>query len=154
MRARKISIVSGHWDPFHVGHLELFQKAKEISDILYVIMNTDGQIYAKTGKVFMPYEEREKIIQAIRYVDSTIFCIDKDHTVCETLRDLARTNQKIDEALGQNTKLIFCNGGDRKKDNIPEYDICNEFGIEMVFGLGGKIQSSSELLKNYAKSQG
>jgi D-beta-D-heptose 7-phosphate kinase/D-beta-D-heptose 1-phosphate adenosyltransferase len=42
-------------------------------------------------------------------------------------------------------KLIFCNGGDRKVDenNIFEYKICKELGIEMVDGLGEKIRSSS-----------
>jgi len=48
---------------------------------------------------------------------------------------------------------IFANGGDRFADNIPEFKLCNDLGIKMVFniGRGGKIRSSSELLKEYSK---
>jgi D-beta-D-heptose 7-phosphate kinase/D-beta-D-heptose 1-phosphate adenosyltransferase len=44
---------------------------------------------------------------------------------------------------------IFANGGDRKEDNIPEYEVCERLGIEMVFnvGAGGKVQSSSWLIE-------
>jgi D-beta-D-heptose 7-phosphate kinase/D-beta-D-heptose 1-phosphate adenosyltransferase len=46
---------------------------------------------------------------------------------------------------------IFANGGDRKLDNIPEIPVCNEIGCATVFnvGKGGKIQSSSWLLKKH-----
>ncbi len=48
---------------------------------------------------------------------------------------------------------IFANGGDRKPDGdpVPEVEVCNELGIEMVYniGHGGKVQSSSWLLKNH-----
>ena len=44
-------------------------------------------------------------------------------------------------------KLIFCNGGDRTSGaNTPEHSICEEIGIESVYGLGDKIQSSSWLI--------
>ncbi|MBW2969127.1 hypothetical protein KY314_03350 [Candidatus Woesearchaeota archaeon] len=49
---------------------------------------------------------------------------------------------------------VFANGGDRKADNIPEYNLCNELGIEMIFNIGGsKIQSSSDLVSNSNKKQ-
>lgn len=43
---------------------------------------------------------------------------------------------------------VFANGGDRKSDNIPEYALCEELGIDMAFnvGQGGKVQSSSWLI--------
>ena len=46
---------------------------------------------------------------------------------------------------------IFANGGDRKNTkDIPEYEICKENGIKMIFGVGGgKIQSSSKLVSKF-----
>jgi D-beta-D-heptose 7-phosphate kinase/D-beta-D-heptose 1-phosphate adenosyltransferase len=48
---------------------------------------------------------------------------------------------------------IFVNGGDRKLDNIPEVPVCEALNCKMVFniGRGGKVQSSSWLLKNFAE---
>ena len=48
---------------------------------------------------------------------------------------------------------IFANGGDRFAKNIPEFKLCNDLGIKMVFnvGKGGKVRSSSELLKEYVR---
>ncbi len=43
--------------------------------------------------------------------------------------------------------LFFANGGDQNNDSIPEVSICKELGIELIEGLGEKIQSSSWLLK-------
>ena len=44
-------------------------------------------------------------------------------------------------------KLYFANGGDRTTDNVPEQRICEELGVEMIWGIGGgKIQSSSWLI--------
>jgi hypothetical protein len=44
-------------------------------------------------------------------------------------------------------KLAFANGGDQNNSTIPEKKICEQFGIELIDGLGDKIQSSSWLLK-------
>lgn len=41
---------------------------------------------------------------------------------------------------------MFGNGGDRNSENIPEIDICENQGIQMIFSLGKKIQSSSWLM--------
>ena len=42
--------------------------------------------------------------------------------------------------------LSFANGGDQNNETIPEILVCNELGIELIDGLGDKIQSSSWLL--------
>jgi hypothetical protein len=42
--------------------------------------------------------------------------------------------------------LAFANGGDQNNNSIPEVPICNDLGIELIDGLGDKIQSSSWLL--------
>lgn len=135
-----ISIVSGGFDPIHVGHLELFHKAKGLSDELWVILNTDDFLTNKKGAPFMPFEERKTILKNLRVVDSVIECIDKDETVCKTLK-------KIKKLAGDSDELLFCNGGDRTSgENTPEHKTCKKIGIKPVYGLGDKIQSSSWLI--------
>lgn|SRR5210317_754009 len=137
----KIAIISGGFDPIHVGHIELMEKAKSIADSLVVIVNDDDFLTRKKGKPFMPLKERIKIVRSIKYVDMAIKSVDKDQTVCESLKGLASCKTS-------NEKLLFCNGGDRTSgENTPEHALCLDLGIETVYGLGDKIQSSSWLLK-------
>lgn len=138
----KVSIVSGGFDPIHVGHIELFERARELSDELWVILNTDEFLANKKGKPFMPFEERRKILKSLSVVDIVVPCVDKDQTVCKTLKKLKKTTAVT------NTQLLFCNGGDRTSGkNTPEHKLCEEVGIKTVYGLGDKIQSSSWLTK-------
>ena len=52
--------------------------------------------------------------------------------------------------FGSDYHVCFGNGGDRTNDTTPEVDYCTENNIEMLWGIGGgKIQSSSDLLKNW-----
>ena len=138
----KLSIVSGGFDPLHVGHLELFERAKSLADDLIVIVNTDEFLISKKGKPFMPLKERMTIVQALKPVKLTIKSIDKDQTVCASVKFVNEMyKKKYDE-------IMFCNGGDRTSgENTPEHKICEEIGIKTVYGLGDKIQSSSWLLK-------
>ena len=136
----KISIVSGGFDPVHVGHIELFQKARDLSDKLWVILNTDDFLANKKGQPFMPYEERKVVVKSLRMVDMVVDSIDEDQTVCKTLKQIA--------GQSPNFELLFCNGGDRTSGkNTPEHKLCEKIGIETVYGLGDKIQSSSWLTK-------
>ena len=136
---KKITVmVSGGFDTIHIGHIKMFQEAKKLGDKLVVIVNSDRFLKEKKGYAFMTLRERMMIIRSIACVDKVIRCCDSDQTVCRTL-----TIHRPD---------IFANGGDRKKGNIPEYDICKRFGIKMVFNVGGnKKQSSSKLIRAVRK---
>ena len=140
MSKPKAIIVSGYFNPLHKGHLELFQKAKSKGDKLWVIVNSDLQRKLKGSKAFMEEGERLIIIRAIGVVDLALISIDKDKTQSETLTNLAQN-------YGGEYELFFANGGDQNNNSIPELKICKEFGIELIDGLGNKIQSSSWLLK-------
>ena len=139
MRKPKAIIVSGYFNPIHKGHLELFNKAKEAGDQLWVIVNSDLQRALKGSKEFMDENERLIIVSAIGIVDKALISIDKDKTQCATLGDLA------DKYSGQ-FELYFANGGDQNNDSIPEVPVCKDKGIGLLEGLGDKIQSSSWLL--------
>jgi len=133
----KIVVVSGGFDPVHVGHIRYCRAAKQLGDELVVILNSDKFLMKKKGFVFMPFNERKEILEAFACVDRVIPCLDKDQTVCKTLEELRPD--------------IFANGGDRFLENIPEVDVCRRLGIEMIFNVGGKkIQSSSDLAAKLA----
>ena len=136
----KIIIVSGYFNPLHKGHLEYFIQGKSKGDLLYVIVNSDYQRSLKGSKEFQKEDERLFIVQHIKEVDQAFLSIDQDRTVCKTLEFL---HQKF----GSEFKLEFANGGDQTNQSIPETAICQSLGIELIDGLGDKIQSSSWLLK-------
>jgi cytidyltransferase-like protein len=131
-----IVVASGYFDPLHVGHIECFELAKRLGDKLVVIVNNDKQSVLKKGFVFMPQEERMQIVKSLKCVDEVFLSIDTDKSVCKSLEYL-----KPD---------IFAKGGDRNAGNIPETSVCQRYNIKIVDGLGAKIQSSSDLIKNYS----
>lgn len=137
---KKGIIVSGYFNPIHKGHIEYFNSAKALGNELIVIVNSDEQRKLKGSKEFQLEEERLYIVSNIKSVDKVFLSIDKDRTVCETLKFIKNN-------LGENYTLAFANGGDQNNESIPEVFICRECNIELVDGLGKKIQSSSWLLK-------
>lgn len=136
---KKAVIVSGYFNPIHKGHLEYFFNAKALGDELIVIVNNDRQRTLKGSKEFQNEDERLLIVSNMKTVDKAILSIDEDRTVCATLKLIA-------EKYGYEFELAFANGGDQNNDTIPERSICLEVGIELIDGLGEKIQSSSWLL--------
>ena len=135
----KAIIVSGYFNPIHKGHIEYFRNAKANGDELFVIVNSDFQRALKGSKEFQDENERVFIVESLRLVDKCFLSIDKDRTVVESIK-------MIFNQFGNEYQLAFANGGDQNNDTIPERPICEELGIELIDGLGGKIQSSSWLL--------
>ena len=137
---KKAIIVSGYFNPIHKGHLELFELAKQNADKLWVIVNSDKQRELKGSEYFMDEDERLQIVKAIRYVDYALISQDTDKTQCETLKQFS-------EMFSEVYDLAFANGGGQNNDTIQEAEVCRENGIQLMDGLGVKIQSSSWLLK-------
>ena len=133
MERRKYVAVSGGFDPIHVGHIRMIQEAAKMGKVI-VIANSDEWLLRKKKYVFMNYKERHEILSAIKGVHEVFEAKDSDDTVCASLLTLRPD--------------IFANGGDRKEGNVPEYQLCEDMGIEMRFGVGGndKPQSSSWLV--------
>ena len=136
--SKKTVCVSGGFDPVHIGHLRMIQEAAKYGDVI-VIVNSDEWLMRKKGYIFMPFKERCEILQGFEATHSTTFVDDSDNSVCEALRRI-----KPD---------YFANGGDRKTDNTPEMNVCDELGIGLLWNVGGgKIQSSSTLVSDAGMS--
>ena len=128
------SMVSGGFDPLHVGHLKLLRHATAYG-LVVVALNSDEWLVRKKGYIFMPWEERRDILLAIEDVYRVYKVVDTDDTVAEALRKV--------------NPDFFCNGGDRKEANEREQDVCEDLKITQIFGAGGnKIQSSQGLVWN------
>ena len=66
-------ITYGTFDLIHYGHINLLKRAKELGDYLIVALSTDGFNWnSKNKKCYFSYEERERLLEAIRYVDLVI----------------------------------------------------------------------------------
>lgn len=136
----KVVLVSGGFDPLHSGHIAYFKAARELGDCLVVGINSDQWLTRKKGRPFMPLEERTAIIGALSVVDKTVVFDDSDGSAIAAIAKV--------KSLYPSAKIVFANGGDRTKDNIPEMIFDD---VEFVFGVGGedKKNSSSWILKEW-----
>tara|TARA_E500000305_G_scaffold94339_1_gene83242 strand:- start:46 stop:525 length:480 start_codon:yes stop_codon:yes gene_type:complete len=134
-------MVSGGFDPVHVGHIRMILDASQYGDVI-VIANTDHWLHRKKGFVFMEWERRAEILNAIKGVILVDSVDDSDGTVCEAIERLRPT--------------YFANGGDRGKKNTPEIALCEKLGVELLWGIGGdyKADASSDLVDRFRKHRG
>jgi len=128
-------MVSGGFDPVHAGHIRMIRDAASFGDVI-VIANSDQWLFRKKGFVFMTFDQRAEILNAIKGVILVDSVDDADGTVCEAIR--------------RHNPIYFANGGDRGRTNTPEVDVCKELKIKLLWGVGGdkKLASSSDLVKH------
>ena len=141
---KRIVLITGGFDPLHSGHIAYFNSAKELGDSLIVGVNSDEWLRRKKGQEFMSWEERATIISALHNVDRVINFDDSDNSAKDAIRKV--------RAIYPNAQIVFANGGDRTKTNIPEMDVLEEMlQLEFVFGVGGedKKNSSSWILQEW-----
>ncbi len=140
MSKKRGVIISGYFSPLHAGHLDMMEAAASAGDFLAVIVNNNAQQVMKKGKVIQEESDRLRVVNAIRHVDDAMVAVDEDRAVSESIRVFAEKYSDCD--------LVFANGGDRSSGEVvPETGVCEEFGIEMVFDMGGneKADSSSRI---------
>ena len=136
----KIVLVTGGFDPLHSGHIAYFKAAKQLGNLLVVGVNSDDWLTRKKGRSFMPACERKAIIENIYQVHKVIEFDDTDNSAIDAIRKV--------KAMFPREHIIFANGGDRTRNNIPEM-VFND--VEFVFGVGGtnKANSSSWILEEW-----
>jgi mannose-6-phosphate isomerase-like protein (cupin superfamily) len=110
--------------------------------MLIVGLNSDDWLVRKKGAAFMPWNERLCIINNLSMVDEVYTFDDNDGSAKHFIQQ-ARAHYP-------DAELIFANGGDRTKDNIPEMDVIDS-NLSFVFGVGGedKKNSSSWILQEW-----
>jgi len=133
-------VIAGGFDPIHAGHIDHIIKARSLGDELYVILQSDKNLINKKGYYLIPYEDRLAVMSAIKYIDKVIMNIDEDGTCARTIEKMVAENLKPD---------IFAKGGDRIPSNMPqnELDTCSRLGIEIAYGCGDLLNSSSNMVE-------
>jgi cytidyltransferase-like protein len=143
---RRAAVVSGYFNPLHVGHLDMMEGARALADALVVIVNNDAQQVLKKGKVITSESERLRVVDALRVTDAALVAVDDDGSVAASLEVIHATYPGIE--------LVFCNGGDRDpgQDAVPvaEAEVCQRLGIEMAWGVGGETKADSSSRINEA----
>ena len=142
----KVSLVTGGYDPLHSGHISNFKRAKDLSNYLIVGINTEEWLTRKKGQYFQSWKERAEIIRHLNMVDSVISWDDVDNSACGAIKKWLEISERV----------IFCNGGDRIKSNIPEIQgYGDDPRVEFKFSIGGedKMNSSSWILHGYFERQ-
>ena len=146
-----VVVISGYANPVHRGHCDYCRLARQLAGpdgYVYFIVNSDAQSRLKKGFSFVPEDDRMAIMGALRDVDEAVLSIDEDRTVCTTIRMLC-----TDAAYATHRPTHFANGGDVTPDSpAPEAAVCWSHGIDMVYGLGDKVQSNSWILERSVKA--
>ena len=138
---RSIIVLSGGFDPVHKGHLRMFREASWLGHQVIVGLNSDEWLTRKKGKPFMKWDERAEILESCKFVNQVLPMDDWDDSACDIIKQVCSLYRDFD------VNIYFANGGDRKKENVPELDVCKDLNVVMLWGIGGgKIQSSSWLI--------
>tara|TARA_B100000085_G_scaffold267852_1_gene277775 strand:- start:1587 stop:2066 length:480 start_codon:yes stop_codon:yes gene_type:complete len=137
---RPTVMVSGGFDPVHVGHIRMIRAAAQHGDVI-VIANSDNWLFRKKGFVFMEFAKRSEILNSIKGVIIVDSVNDDDGTVCDAIR--------------RHKPTYFANGGDRGKTNTPEQSVCDELGVKLLWGVGGddKVDASSDLVNRFREHE-
>ncbi len=127
-------MIAGHFNPLHEGHIDHIRKAKELGWLI-VSVNPDEDCIRKSGYA-IPIKTRKAVVEALKDVDMVVTSFPSSGNQAETLKIV-----KPD---------IFAKGGDRIPDNMntEEIAICAELGIEIVYGVGDQLNSSSKIVKD------
>ena len=141
--ANKIVLITGGFDPLHSGHIDYLKAGKLLGDTLVVGLNSDDWLIRKKGRPFMPFKERQAVLENLKMVDKVISFDDSDNTARGAIF-------KVMSTFGYGKKIIFANGGDRVEGKVPEHDTYENI-VEFVYGVGGvtKKNSSSWILDEW-----
>tara|TARA_Y100000590_G_C15308528_1_gene859211 strand:- start:122 stop:559 length:438 start_codon:yes stop_codon:yes gene_type:complete len=141
---KNIVVVSGGFDPIHSGHIKLIEEASNYGSVV-VLLNSDQWLRRKKGKEFLPFNERQIIMSALKKVIDVIAFDDSDETCIDGIK---KTKIKY-----PSSNIKFANGGDRNNTSTPnlETTYCKKNNIETIWGIGGnnKSNSSSWILKKW-----
>ena len=132
-------LIAGDFGILHQGHLDHIIKAYYLGDWLIIVTHTDESIKARKKYEPIPLWGRIVMLRAIIKLlggqGEVVLAPDKDGKCAEALRF-----HKPD---------IFAKGGEYNESNLPkeELDICDELGIQIIYGVGERLAQSRELVR-------
>lgn len=139
MKKYKIGFIQGTFDLFHIGHLNLIERAKQNCDYLIVGVNSDALVKDYKHKTpVIPLEERIRIIGALKDVDEAVVMEDRD---------------KIAAAKKYNFEVIFM-GDDWKGTDFyvkAEKELKEKVNVDIVY-FSYTQGTSSTILTNFIKN--
>lgn len=130
---KTVVLANGGFDLLHVGHVRYLQEAKTQADILVVALNSDMSLRRLKGRdrALIVQEDRVRILSSLACVDYvTLF--DED---------------RADRVLSLLKPDVHCKGSDYSIDTVPERDIVKSYGGRIVIAGGGKVRSTSEIIR-------
>ena len=130
---KTLVFTNGHFDLFHIGHLDYLEKARALGDALFVGLNGDASSarLKGRGRPLVPAQERARLLAALDTVDAVVI-FDQD---------------TADSLLGALQPEIYVKGGDYAHKNLPERPTVEAYGgrVELIDYLPG--HSTSELIQ-------
>lgn len=130
---KTIAFANGGFDLIHIGHIRYLKAAKKKADILIVALNSDKSLKNLKGKnrAIINEKGRIKIVSSFECVDYVTLFNDKT----------------VDKILLMLKPDFHCKGSDYTKDTVPEKETVKSYKGKIAIVGGGKIHSTSEILK-------
>lgn len=130
----QVGYIAGVFDLFHVGHLNLFKRAKELCEYLIVGVVTDYGVRTEKRRVpYVPFEERIELVRSCRYVDEAV--------------EIPEDNPDTEEAFRRYQFDVQFSGSDYANDPIwlAKKDYLQKHGADLVFFPYTQSTSSTKL---------
>ena len=139
MKKYKVGYTTGVFDMFHIGHLNIIERAKELCEYLIVGISTDDLVRDyKHKNPIIPYEDRARIVSSIKYVD----------------RVVAQTSMDKREAWEKLHYDVMFHGDDWKNTDMYNEEIrkLREVGVDVVFLKHTDGISTTDILNKIKES--
>ena len=132
----KLVVVSGKFDPIDAGHMALLEGASELGNYVIVGLNSDEAVKSDKGFVYQSYEEREKVLKGIKYVNGVNFFDDVEQWPITDLLKKVRYWYPSDERI----YASGCEKGD-SRDYSPDTVLsANIQDVKFMYNVGGNIK--------------
>ena len=132
----KLVVVSGKFDPIDAGHMALLEGASNLGNYVIVGLNSDEAVKSDKGFVYQSYEEREKVLKGIKYVNGVNFFDDIEQWPITDLLKKVRYWYPSDEII----YASGCEKGDLRDYSPDTVLSANIQDVKFMYNVGGNIK--------------
>lgn len=122
-------LVSGCFNVLHAGHVELLEYANRYGKVT-VGLNADPYLIKKYGEYAVPLVSRTYVLQSNIYVDKVVVF----------------TEENPSELIRRVQPEYYIKGPDYSLELLPEREVCEELGVQIIFHRNQELTSSSSKL--------